>query len=800
MKDLVPAKPASAQPAPADYAAYAPQDAYGAAPAANPLRIGRLLHFLKRFWWLPILTLICALGAAAAYVWHAPATYVSYARMWETEKLKLPDGAAFTGDLQNYYGTQMELLQSGRLMNLAIARLQAANSNAIPRDASGLPLGANIKVKQQPKSTVFVLEATSPSATYSQAILDALMNEYLAYKKSVRKVISGDTLSSISEQVLRLERDLKSDQETLTAFTRTNNLAILQEEATTSGGYLARLKTQLSDLELEARLLDATAAEQTNSLAGTNSTPFPVDPLRLTSSAGASAAVSESHTAYKELELLKIQRAKLSRTLKPKHPKIAKLDAEIERGQSIAELYRTQSRDQLASARQAIAMKLESVRASIKEWEAKVVDYKGIIAEAERLKFAVTRSQSLYDRLVLMLQNVDISRSIDQETLAVLEPATAATRNYKKEISIVAFAGFAGLGLGLGLIFLIQITDDRFVTVSEVTDKFGDAIIGQVPEVKALRKAKAAGLIGDVENPHVLAESYRNLRSALLFFPVQDQRPKVLLITSPVPSEGKSTVATNLARTFAQGGARVLLIDADLRKGHLHQTLGLQKAPGLSDLLSNGTCDLRKYIQTAESSSLSAGGEGRGEVDASSLSARGEGRGEVDPASNPSSSVHGHRSSVVSQPSSASSPSSVVSTPSSEVPGLQSMVCSRNVGSRLDFISRGSNIARPGDAFLSSNWERALARWRDEYDFVVIDSPPVFAADDASTLAPKADGTLVVVRRRFSKAGVTKEALELLAQRQAKILGLVFNRADPSSHSYYYYKYPEYNNPEEVKA
>jgi Mrp family chromosome partitioning ATPase len=76
---------------------------------------------------------------------------------------------------------------------------------------------------------------------------------------------------------------------------------------------------------------------------------------------------------------------------------------------------------------------------------------------------------------------------------------------------------------------------------------------------------------------------------------------------------------------------------------------------------------------------------------------------------------------------------------------------------------------------------------------VLIDSSPVFATDDASTLAPKVDGTLFVVRGNYSGARQVREALELLRQRQAKVLGLVFNRADVSARSYHYYKYADYH-------
>ena len=258
-----------------------------------------------------------------------------------------------------------------------------------------------------------------------------------------------------------------------------------------------------------------------------------------------------------------------------------------------------------ASARRAITMKLENVLGSIKEWETKVVESKNRIAEAERLKLTVARSQSLYDRLVLMLQNVDISRSIDQETLAILEPASPALRSYKMEFIAMGFAVFAGLSVGIGLVLLIAVRDDRLSSVIEVSEKFGGAIVGQLPEVRRRRRDGPLPLVESVEASHMYTEAYRNLRSALLFLPVEPggARPKVILVTSALPNEGKSTVSANLAKTLAQAGSRVLLVDGDLRKGILHKILGLQREPGLVELLRQPG-DLAKVLQTNGLSTL----------------------------------------------------------------------------------------------------------------------------------------------------------------------------------------------------
>lgn len=681
---------------------------------ASRFRLQKFLTALMKHWWVPVVTLVLGVMAAGAYVYWKTPTYVSWARMWETVKLRLPEGSLFAEDVQNFLGTQTELLQSDTLRDLALARLRAStNTVPVPRGDDGEPLPVKIRVASAAKSSVFTLEATSANAAYSQSYLDALMTVYLEYKRNIRKVVSGDTLASITEQVQRAERDLKTEQDILTAFQRTNNLAILQEEGTIAGGYLARLKTQLSDLQLEARLLGAAAADEERN-AATNLATFDFTGLSTLTSQSTAGAPTEHLTAFKELELVKIQREKLSKNLRPRHPKIVKLDADIERGEKLLDIYRRQSRQQLAASRANVQLKLENVQTAIREWEGKVVESNTRIAEAERLKVNVQRSQSVYERLVLLVQNVGISRNIDQETLAVLEPASLARRSYAQEKSLVGFSVFGGLGIGLGIIFLITMRDDRLNSLVEVNEKLGENVVGQVPEIENLGKGSSAPPLQITDEHHGYAESFRSLRSALLFMATgtANERPKVILITSALPNEGKSTVAANLARTLAKGGSRVVLVDGDLRKGVLHQMFGLKREPGLSETLRQPE-RLEEFLQ-------------------------------------------------------------------------------KDTELNFAFLSSGTVANNSGDLFLGATFDQVLARLREQFDYVVIDSSPVFAADDAATLAPKVDGTLFVVRSRFSGARMVREALELLYMRQARILGLVFNRADASARSYHYYKYAQY--------
>ncbi len=691
-------------------------DDYGVGGGGSSRGLRRFFVFLRRFWWVPVLTTVLTIGAAIVYVLLTPPVFVSSATMWEPEKLHLAEGALFTEDSSTYIGTQIEVLKSGRMWQAAIESLRATGSNAVPLGKEGFPLPVTLSFKEAPKSAVFMITASSANAAYSQNFLNALLTDYLEYKKTVRKLVSGETAVSISAQVEARERELKAAQDALTSFQRTNNLAILQEEGAVAGGYLEKLQTELSDLQLESQLIQASTVEQ-NPLAQGNSLGgrTPSDLMKTLDSAGLSSPSpgnegNERLTSYLQLEMLKNQRKKLSKVLRPGHPRIVALDGEIARGEQLLDLYRTQTHNQLAASLATVKMKMDSVVASIREWDAKVVESNLRIAEAERLKLDVARSQSVFDRLAAMLQNVDITRNTDLETLAIMEPASLARRS-SKTIETWVLAVLGGLALGGGTVFLIEKRDDRFTSVVDVNATLGDAIVGLLPEVTATGK-DSTRLLELNDSRHGYAESYRSLRSALLFLATDGERPKVLLITSAMPNEGKSTVAANLARTLALSGSSVLLVDGDLRKGQLHHLLEMQKEPGLAELLGR-TCDPAAVIQ-------------------------------------------------------------------------------RDSLPNLAFVSCGGPSRNPGDLFLESKLDEILAKWRREFDYVVIDSSPLFAADDASCLAPKVDGTLFVVRRGQSSARAVNEALDMLVQRQAKVLGVIFNGADASSRNYYYYKYAEY--------
>jgi succinoglycan biosynthesis transport protein ExoP len=691
-----------------------------------PPRATRLRHYLvvlRQKWWVLCLALALAVGGAVACLNVRSPQYASQAQMWVRGKLHLGDVGQYTEDLQNFFGTQIELMQSDKMQERALSRLKGANPDfSLPKNKAGRFVTPTLRITQAPKSTVFLLESRSTNALLAQTFLDALMDEFLAYKKEVRSATAGDALASVSEQVYKQERELKLEQDKLHQFQRTNNIALLQEQLTGGSAHLAQLNAQLSLLKLELHLLDAAALEQSvGAQLRTNLFAAAPDPRRLTDASSPAASLQVDFVAAnQQVQALRIQREQLSRYLRPKHPKIRKLEEDIARGEKLLEFFRAQSQEQLATAKTAMKLRLERLQDTIEELATRVGEANRRLADLDLLKASIQRQQSLYDRLLMLLQGVDINSNMDQENVTILERADTPQPASLPPLILLAAAVMAGGGFGLGFLYLIARFDDRCDTLDELRDQFDEPILGQMPEVGVKQKNGPTPVLQLEDGRHVFAESCRNLRSALLYGANGTARPKTLLVTSAAPHEGKSTIATNLARALAFGGARVLLIDGDLRRGQLHDFLGVAAEPGLTEFLQRV--------------------------------------GEPAPF--------------------------IRSTP---LPNLW-------------FIPRGKAAPRPSELFLTPAFGSLLEQARTQFTYVIMDSIPIFAADDTTTVAPKMEAVLFVVRRSHTSAGLAHAALEALYERHVKVLGLVFNRADSTSGAYRYYKYVRYYPDSKIRS
>jgi succinoglycan biosynthesis transport protein ExoP len=170
-----------------------------------------------------------------------------------------------------------------------------------------------------------------------------------------------------------------------------------------------------------------------------------------------------------------------------------------------------------------------------------------------------------------------------------------------------------GCATALTFVGLLDLLNPLMRTPQDAADRLNVTLLGALPPVPRSRTP----LISAAEVPHDFAESFRTLRTALLArYPAT--QTKVLVVTSSHPHDGKTIVATNLAQAFAFGGARVLLIDADLGRPGLHQPLRLTNERGLAQVL-NGQARMRDVVQKTPDPNLLAITAGHGSTSAIEL-------------------------------------------------------------------------------------------------------------------------------------------------------------------------------------
>jgi capsular exopolysaccharide synthesis family protein len=139
--------------------------------------------------------------------------------------------------------------------------------------------------------------------------------------------------------------------------------------------------------------------------------------------------------------------------------------------------------------------------------------------------------------------------------------------------------------------------DDRFASARELSLQLPAEVVGQIPNTRFKRLKGSRRLL---PANSAFTEAFRDLRTSLVFMSGNNPPPKVVLVTSAIPAEGKTTVSANLARTLALSGSRVLLVDADFYRGSIHKLFAVRSKPGLVQVLERGIAPDRAIVATAE--------------------------------------------------------------------------------------------------------------------------------------------------------------------------------------------------------
>lgn len=390
----------------------------------------------------------------------------------------------------------------------------------------------------------------------------------------------------LQQQLEDLKQQASDTQKELADYQRMHNIVGTDENSNLTIQKLEHVSGDLDDAEAdrilkEARMRDIDAmSPEMVSLMGDNPT------------------LQGLHTQLSDLQM---QRAQLATKFGPKHPQMQLLDLQINKVQNEivnqVAIARRQVREEYESAQQLE----DSMRKRLAAQEDAAYHLNEDVAQYDILRHQAELTRNLYDTLELRLKEASVTAGLTAANITVLDRAEVPfipVAPRKKASLTMGLLG--GLVLGCVLAFLIESIDDRLRTSEEVETASMLPSLAAIPHMASSQKRRN----GDMEDvsasasraPQQLvtlrdpkssvAEAYRSMRSALLLSSI-DNPPRVIVVTSSFPSEGKTTTALNLAIVLAQRGERVLLVDADLRRGSLHRVFGMPDPNfGLSTALS----------------------------------------------------------------------------------------------------------------------------------------------------------------------------------------------------------------------
>jgi capsular exopolysaccharide synthesis family protein len=477
----------------------------------------------------------------------------------------------------------------------------------------------SIDVSLSPKTSIFNLQARGADPDYVQAYLQETMDEYIKLKKELLSNATTATQSTLEEELKQMGLELENSKQDLINYQASNSVVLLQPSGGNSAAdRLAALTRQLaeerSELQLERSLnLDQNLQRiqggfpQPN-LAGLTNAASTADPAK--AQTGKEAALdytpfnlggfeADYLNAKQRLLLLDVRRKELECSMTNTAPEIVALDEQIAHQQNLLEIYQKQSEEQMKNRQHTLELNIAGLEQQISEWEPKAVDVSKKLSDYEALKENHQRLQTMYDQMQANLQTLELNKGIGQESVTVLEPASAAEPVPLDERKHLIMAGLIGLILGIGILVFISQLDDRPSSFIELQQLFDLPVLGQIPLVKAKDKQAGVPILQLNDERFALIETYRSLRSAFLYKDALKSQPmespKSIVITSTGPNDGKTMTAANFAITLAQAGARVLLIDADLRRGALNRHFSVAANPGLAEVLS-GQCEWAQAV------------------------------------------------------------------------------------------------------------------------------------------------------------------------------------------------------------
>ncbi|ERS03603.1 tyrosine-protein kinase [Acinetobacter sp. COS3] len=322
----------------------------------------------------------------------------------------------------------------------------------------------------------------------------------------------------------------------------------------------------------------------------------------------------------------------------------------------------------------------------------------------------------LYTALLNSYQQLRIAKAGEIGNVRIVDTAVEPVEPIKpKKLQILILSIFLGGFLGTLLALLRNMLRTGVKDSTQIEREFDLPVYATVPRspiqetrMSILKKKKSIPILAVKHSDDIAIESLRSIRTAI-HFALASAKNNIIMIAGPAPEVGKSFISTNLATIFAQSDKKVLLIDADMRRGYMHKYFDVEVKPGLSEFLSN-QAELSQVIHQTE--------------------------------------VNG-----------------------------------------LNVITRGKSPTNPSEMLGSQKFKALLDELSQQYDHIIIDTPPILAVTDGIIISQYAGVNLLIARYSKSQMKELELSLNRFEQAGVKVNGFILNDIQRTAGAGYSYNY-----------
>lgn len=583
-------------------------------------------------------------------------------------------------------------------------------------------LTSRIATSQEGFTNIIALSATDPQPEQARDLANRLALTYRDYDHEQKNQQAVRHRQFVEKQRGEARRALEEAENRVRAFREKSELISLESQASVNLQGITASEREVQRLQGDLGAVSNMVEEMERN-----------DILSDETLQGASIRrVGETFMALsRQLNDLKLQRDGLLVQFTPDHPNVRQIQVKIDQlGRDLM--------GELRQRREALRRDLATERnrlAQLRE-QYNLLPSRGL--ELSRLQ----REQAMRQEVVRVLeesyQEALIREADKVEEVTVLEraltPSTPMNPHHPLRRAVMGVI----LGLVLGVVFAVvaETLDTSIGTIEDVQEYTGTQVVGIVPfidvdEVRASLQRRGidvsdertvqrkAQLVAYFDPQSTLAETYRTLRTNIEFVTVE-RGAKVFMVTSSMHHEGKSTTIANLSMTMAQLGKRTLLMDCDLRKPSTARLFGLDKEPGVTEVVV-GNYEWKDVVRTV--TDIVTGGM-----------------------------------------------------------GMEDIMQTQGI-SNLHIITSGAIPPNPAELLNSRRMAEFIDELREAYDVVLIDTPPILHVTDAAILGKRLDGALMVYKAGDVARTSLKRSTTLLRSVDIDLLGVVLNgiRAEMSS-------------------